>query len=85
MGERERAGGSDGGGGGDGASDFSRVESACACDARVDGVGRARSPRDGTFEQFQGCQGHKVFWGGGFVSLTSAKVTNQSLEGISCV
>lgn len=47
--------------GGDGASYFSHVESARECDARVDGVGRARSPRDGTSEWFKRRQGQKVF------------------------
>lgn len=69
---REGAGGS----GGDGASYFRDVESACECDACVDGVGRARSPRDGTFKQFKGCQGQKVFWGF-FVSLTSTEVIKE--------
>lgn len=47
------------GGRGDGASYFSDVNSACECDACVDGVGRARSPQDGTLEQFRAVKDRK--------------------------
>lgn len=82
MGERERAGGS-GGGGTEHRISAASSQHVPAMRVLMESDGRVLLGM-GLSSSFRGVKDTK-FSGEGFVSLTSAEVTNQSLEGISCV